>query len=45
MGVGNSGKQLGEPEEQGVPRESERASGTLGEARGSPQGCGWEGKG
>lgn len=31
--------------ETGGPRESQRASGTLEAARGSPQGCGWEGKG
>lgn len=44
-GWGNSGEQLGEPLEGRVPPESERALGTLGAARGSPQGCGWEGRG
>ena len=45
MGVGKLWRAAREHREGGVPPESERAPGTLGAARGSPQGCGWEGKG
>lgn len=37
MGAGELWRELGEPEERGVPPESERASRTLEAARGYPQ--------
>lgn len=45
MGVGELWGAARGAGETGGPRESERASGTLGAARGSPQDCGWEGMG